>query len=69
MSPKTLAGFYDDDWIRKLKDSIIPKNNAIFDEIERLKRMHNYGELSNQIEELLRTSRVRDEMIRGLVQP
>lgn len=67
MSLKTLAGFYDDDWMRKLNDSIIPPNSAIFDEIERLKKMHNYGGLSNQIEELLRTSRDREEMIKGLI--
>ena len=67
MSLKTLAGFYDDDWMRKLKDSIIPPNSAIIDEIERLKKMHNYGGLANQIEELLRSSRDREEMMKGLI--
>lgn len=69
MSLKTLAGFYDDDWIRKLKDSITPQNYAIFDEIERLKKMHDYGGFSNHIEELLRNSREHDEMIKRYAQP
>ncbi len=46
-----------------------PKNYGVFDEIERLKKMSDHSGLSKHMEELLRTSKEHDELIRNLAQP
>ena len=65
---KTFDGFYDDGWLRKIKESIT-QNYATFDEMERLRKMYDYRGISKHIEELLKTSVENDELIKQIAQP
>jgi hypothetical protein len=66
---KTLDRFYNDDWIRSIRELVTPQKYPLFDEIERLRKLYDYDGISKHVEELLRTSREKDEMMKRLAQP